>query len=206
VVCYKNADILEFQPGHHGLYIFYRNGVYSGKGLVEQYEFGVNGQGAGYFRSASFAAAQRVAIVLANMMQPELVEQGLELTTLLGPGEFGHFQHGLNIVLNAQLAKYRGFLRQVANTHAGTPVHGQPCYFLVVKEHPSFLGLYKAHHHIESGGFAGPIGTQQPYNFTLFYIYRHMVYNGTVSVNLYQVLRIDCADQRIYGFRQKYRN
>ncbi len=54
VVGDEDTDVPVFEPGHHGLNIFYGDGVNTGKGLIQEDEFGVYGQCTGDFRTAAF--------------------------------------------------------------------------------------------------------------------------------------------------------
>lgn len=124
VVGDEDADIAGLEAGNVVLDILHRDGVDTGEGFVEEDEFGVGGQGAGDLGAPPLTAGEGVAVVLAHLVQVELVDQSLQAVALLGPGEAGHFQHRLDIVLHAELTEHRGFLGQVTHPQASPPVHG----------------------------------------------------------------------------------
>ena len=68
VVGDKNPDsALVGEAGHDGLNVFYRDGVYAGKGLVEQYKLGVGGQASSNLGTPALAAGEQVASGAANL-------------------------------------------------------------------------------------------------------------------------------------------
>ena len=57
------------------------------------------------------------------MPQAKFINQLIGFALLFRLREFGELQHTFDIVLNAQLSKYRSLLCQIANTALGTFVH-----------------------------------------------------------------------------------
>src|ERR1700733_1308558 len=73
----QDADIPEFQPCYNRLNILYGNGIHTRKRFVQQYEFGVHRKGTRDLRPPPLTAAKRVAVILAHMMQVELIQERL---------------------------------------------------------------------------------------------------------------------------------
>jgi hypothetical protein len=110
----------------YALNIQYRNRVDAGKRLVEQDEQRVCCEGAGNLDAPPLAAGEADAKARAYVPDVEFVEQLFEFLLATGTIEIAAvFQDCEDVLLDGQLAKYRGFLRQVTETHAGAPVHGQ---------------------------------------------------------------------------------
>ena len=79
------------------------------------------------------------------------------------------------------------FLRQVANAHLRSFVHGKFGNVLLIQEYGTFVGLDQSHYHVKSSGLPGSIRTQQTNNFSLFYIYAYMVYHCTAFVTFQEM-------------------
>ena len=70
-------------------------------------------------------------------------------------------QHRHDVLLDRQAAEDRGFLRQVADAEAGAAVHGQPRHVAAVEGDAAGVGGDQAGDHVEHGGLAGAVGTEQ---------------------------------------------
>ena len=68
--------------------------------------------------------------------------------------------HQTDVVLNAELAKNRGFLRQVGESLLGTDVHRQFRDILPIEENGALLGFQKAYDHVEGGGLTRSVGAE----------------------------------------------
>ena len=165
----QDADALGPKLGHDVLDVLHGDGVDPGKGLIEQDEAGVGRQGPGNFRSALFSSAQHVAPVLPDVGQAEFLEQFLEACLSVGRVRSVQFEDGEDVVLHAEFAEDRSFLRQVADAALGASVHrfeGQVMGdALVVEEgHRSPVGLDESGHHVERGGLAGSVGPEKAHD------------------------------------------
>ena len=187
----QDADIPVFEAGYYGLNIFHGDGVHTGKGFIQQNEFRVHGEGTGDFGPSPFPATERIPVVLPYMVQMKFVQQGFQPLLLFTPRQSGHFQHGHQIVLDAQLPEYGGLLRQVSNAHLGPFIHRQPGDIGIVQEDIPRIGSDEADHHVESGSLAGAVRAQQSYDLSLLELDGNMVYHGPASVALHKVLRMN---------------
>ncbi len=182
------AYVLVLQPGHNALYVFHGNGVHTSKGFIQQNESWFRGQRAGYFRTAPFAPAQHIAPVLAHMLQAEFVQQSLQPFLLVFFGLSGHLQNGADVILHTQLPKNAGLLRQIADPFLRPFVHGQIGDVLIIQEDVAAVGLYKPHDHVEGGGLAGAIGTQQAHDLALLHLHMNAIHHRAALVFLEDVL------------------
>jgi hypothetical protein len=101
----QDTYILILQPGNHRLDVFYRNGIYTRKGFIQQHEFRVYGQCTRNFSTSPFASAKRIAIVFAHMMKPEFIQQRFEFVFLIFLGHIGHLEDRFDIVFYRKLAE-----------------------------------------------------------------------------------------------------
>ena len=60
-------------------------------------------------------------LILANMLQPELVNQLLRLFPPFMPGNWLYFEHGQDVFLDRQFPKDRSFLRKIADPILARP-------------------------------------------------------------------------------------
>src|SRR5271157_5076564 len=85
------------------------------------------------------------------------------------PGNGLGFEYRENVVFHRQFAEDGRLLRQIAYTEvAGAQVHRNIGNVLIVDYHPACVGGNKTDDDVETGGFAGPVGAQKAYHFTLF--------------------------------------
>jgi len=108
VVGDQDADIAVFQPGHHRLYIFHRDGVYPRKGLIQQDEFGVHRQRAAISVRLLSPPLRLSPLFLRTWCRRNSSSNASSFVFSAPPGKFGHFQHRFYIVFHAQFAKHRG--------------------------------------------------------------------------------------------------
>ena len=111
------------------------------------------------------AAAQLVGPPFGQRGQIEFVEEVLQAHFLVGIAEGASFENGADVLFNGEFAEDRGFLRQIADAQAGAQVHGQVGDDTAVELHRSAVRFDNAHHHVEGGGLAGPVGTEQTDDF-----------------------------------------
>ena len=98
------------------------------------------------------------------------------------------FQNGEDVLLNRQLAKNRRFLRQVAKAESGPAVHRQGSQVLSIEQYPSAVRCNQPDDHVESGGLAGTIRTQQANDFAAGYLQRDSFDNFAKLVALGNIL------------------
>ena len=184
----QDADVLALQAIDDALDVLHGDGVHTGKRLIQHDEVRVDGQAAGNLGAAALATRQAVTQVLAHLLQVELADKLLQPVFLLGGSEVGHLQHGADVVLNAQGAEYRSLLRQVTHAQLGAAVNRQGSDVHIVQEHASLVGGDKARGHVEGRGLTGTVGPQQPHDFALMHIDRHVVDHGALAVFFHQVV------------------
>ena len=97
----KDAYVAFLEVRHNILYVLHGDGVDTGERFVEQQEHGVVGKGTRYLCAASLTTAELYTFALADMLQPELIEQRLQLLTLLFFGKvFTEFKDGPDVVFH----------------------------------------------------------------------------------------------------------
>ena len=102
-------------------------------------------------------------------------------------------QHGAHVVLNVELAKNRGFLRQIAQAHARAPVNRHVAHRLPVDGDITRAGVHQAHNHVERGGLAGTIRAQQTDHFAFSDDQRHIFDRLATAVKLLQMANLQPA-------------
>lgn len=70
-------------------------------------------------------------------------------------------EHGADVFLDRQSAKDRRFLRQVTDAKTGTPVHRHRRDVVAVDFDRAFVDRHKAGDHVEAGGLAGAVRSEQ---------------------------------------------
>ena len=193
----EDAYVAVLEPPHYVLNVLHGNRIDTGKGFVEHNEARIDGKAACYLGATAFAARQLVAEVLAELVQSEVVDEFFEFVELLLVGEIGHFKHRHDVVLHAHLAEHARLLRQVAYAGACPFIDGIVGYFAVVEVDVAGIGYDETRGHIERCGFSGTVGTEQPHDFALLHIYRHVVHDGTLAVSFHQAL---CAQHHAVLF------
>ena len=73
----------------------------------------------------------------------------------------GDLQHGADIVLDAQAAKDRGFLRQIADAEPGAAIHRQARDVIAVEFDHALVGFDQPGDHVEDRGLAGAVRAEQ---------------------------------------------
>src|SRR3546814_13933362 len=71
------------------------------------------------------------------------------------------FQHRAHVIGNTELAEHRGLLRQIAEAQTRAQMHGQGGDVAAIKDNFAAIGTHQTDDHVETGGFAGPIGAEQ---------------------------------------------
>ena len=170
VVGDQHADVAVFQEGDDALDLNDGNRVDAGKGLVEQDKARLRGQGAGDFHSASLATRERQRRRLAQMFDPQVLQQGREAGFDIGAGQRPavgadlQLKHCAHVVFNVELAKNRRFLRQVAQPQARAAVDGHVFNVLAVYGDLAAAGAQQANNHVKGRGFARAVGSEQAHH------------------------------------------
>ena len=138
-----------------------RDRIDAGERFVEQHVIRPRRQRARDLDAAPLAAGQRDRRRLAQARDVELVEQASSSASrffLLG---LDHFEHRADVLLDRQAAEDRGFLRQIADAEPGALVHRQLGDVVAVELDGAVIRLDQAGDHVEHGGLAGAVRTEQ---------------------------------------------
>ena len=150
------------QLPYQRLDVGHRDRVDAGKGLVEQHEDWIGGKGAGDFDAPPLAAGQRQGIGVSRWVIENSLEQAVEPRgTRLARAHMA-FEHGKDVVLDAQAAKDRGLLRQIANAQPAALEQRQRGDAPPVEQYLAVVGPDQAHDDGENGRLAGPVRPEQP--------------------------------------------
>ena len=106
----EDADVAVFQAPDDMLDVLHGDGVDTGERLVEHDELRLDGQTAGYLRTAPLTTAELVAEVLAHLAETELLDKLLQLLLLVLPGLAGHLEDTEDVILDAHLTEDGGLL------------------------------------------------------------------------------------------------
>ena len=98
-----------------------------------------------------------------------------------------HFQDTPDIIFHRQLAKHRSLLRQISDTDLRPFINRIICNIEIIQINMPLIGGYQSGRHIESRCLSCAIRAQQPHDFPLCNIYRHMVHNRPLTIFLYQI-------------------
>ena len=117
----------------------------AGERLVEQHEDRIAGDGAGDLGAPPLAARQRQRVDVGEMGDAEFVEQRVEPARRARLRERTCcFEHGEDVALDAQAAKDRGLLRQIADAEPAALEQRQPRDGVAVEPDLALVGLAAA--------------------------------------------------------------
>ncbi len=168
-----------------------RNRVYPGKGLVQQNEAGVGCQCARNLGAPALTTGQAHAKTVAEVVDMEFTQQRFEFPLArLTVQVLAGFQNRHDIFGDGQLAKDRGFLRQVADAFAGPAVHRQAGHVLAVDGDLAFIRLDQANDHVETGSFACAVRAEQADDLAAIDGYGHITDDLARFVGLGQMARL----------------
>ncbi|MDT4860089.1 hypothetical protein FQZ97_946300 [compost metagenome] len=196
----EHADAARLEETDDALDLDHGDRVDAGEGLVEQDETRVGGQGAGDLDPAALTAREgrrgRIAQVVHVQVLEQLVEPGFDggLAQGLASLVLLQLQHGTHIVGHVELAKDRGFLRQVAQAQARAAVDGQVLDGQAVEQDLPGVRAQQADQHIERGGFARAVGAQQADHLALEDCERHVLDHLAAAIGLLQALCLQPAE------------
>src|SRR5208282_2073483 len=100
----------------------------------------------------------------------ELFKQSVEVALAPLGVRLDHFEHGADVLLDAQPAENGGFLRQVADAQAGALVHRQRRHVVAVEFDASFIGLDESRDHVEDRRLAGAVGAEEADSLALAHV------------------------------------
>src|SRR5208283_4452036 len=103
----QHTDTTRLQIEDIFLQVEYRNGINSGKGLIQQNEIRRDAQAACDLHPAPLAPRKRITPVLPNHSETQLLDQSLHSLAALVPRNILGFEHSQDVVLDRQLAKDR---------------------------------------------------------------------------------------------------
>ena len=195
VVGNEHPDAARFQEVDDALDLDHRNRVNAGKRLVEQNETWACGQSACNLDAPALAARQRQRRRQAQVLDPQVVKEGgqagfdfraLERLPLLVALQF---QHGAHVFFDVQLAKNGGFLRQVAQPQARSPVNRHVLNRLPIDGDVAGAGMQQAHDHVERSRLPGTVGAEQAHHLSGAHRQRHVFHHLALAVRLLQVAR-----------------
>jgi len=120
----------------------------------------------------------------------EFVEERFQALLAGSSVQFGtRFQNGHDVLLDAQLAEDRRFLRKVADAFAGPLSHWCLAEGFCIKQYLAAIGLDQTDDHVERGGLAGTVGAQQADDFAAAQFKRDILDHLAALVALAQALR-----------------
>ena len=184
----KNTNIAVFQAPDDILYLFYLDRVDTGKRFIEHNKLWIVGKTTGNLRSTALTSRQLVTQVLANLLQIEIIDKAFQFLHLILAWLARHLQDRQDIILHTHLAKNAGFLWQITDSGTGTLVHRITSDILIVQIHMTCIGYYQSCRHIERGGLARTIRTEQTHNLTLLYVDGYSIGNSSLTIALNQAL------------------
>src|SRR5882724_10708152 len=161
VICDQHPDAAIGEVSDQILNVAHRDRVDAGEWFVEQHVIRTGGQRAGDLDAPPFAARESDRRRLAQPRDVEFVEQRIELGLALFSGGFDDFEHRADILFDREAAKDRGLLRQIANPQPRALIHRELGDVVAVEFDGAAIRLDQAGDHVEHGGLAGAVRTQQ---------------------------------------------
>jgi hypothetical protein len=134
------------------------------------------------------ASAQADGRTVAQMRDTEIVQQRIQLFPDLFLIQVAQLEHRLDVFGHRQLAEYRRFLWQVAQTEpcAAMDRHVREVAFIQIQI--SAVRRHQAHHHVEAGSLAGAVRAEQTDDFAAGHLERDVLHHGTCLVALLELL------------------
>ena len=179
-----DSDVLVLQLGDDVLDVLHGDRIDSRERLVQEDELRVDREGAGYFAAAPFTSGELDSETLADLREVEFVYQVLKSLLPFPLGHLGHLHHRHNVVFDRHLAEDGSLLREVADTFLSPLVHRKLGDVLVVQEYPSAVRNDLPRDHIEAGGLAGSVRTEEAYDLSLVDFHRDALHDRPDAVFL----------------------
>src|SRR5207244_4474433 len=158
----EHADAAGGELADDALDIEHRERIDTRERLIEQHESGLGGQRPGDLDPPPLPARERHAERAAHVTDAQLLQQLLE--TLLARGALevrARLEDRHHVRLDVELAEHRGLLRQVAEAELRAAVHGQQRHVGVFESDAAGVARHEAHDHVEGGGLAGSVRTEE---------------------------------------------
>lgn len=95
----------------------------------------------------------------------KFLEQGIKPPVSQVTVGFGNFEHGKDIVLNAQSPKNGGLLWKIADTKPRPPVHRCLGDIMAIELDTAGIRLYQSGNHVKAGCLAGAVRSQKADGF-----------------------------------------
>jgi hypothetical protein len=118
----------------------------------------------------------------------QVVEELLEARLDLVGFDALQLQHRLDVLRDGELAEDRRFLRQVGEPEARAPVDRQVREVLAVERHRAAVDGHEAQDHVEAGGLARAVGTEQPHHLAALHRERNVGDDGALAIALHEPL------------------
>jgi len=155
---------------------------------------GSSSQRPGYFGASSFAAGQRIAARVANVLNAKLLKQFFDAFQLFAPAQAHGFQHRQDILGRSHLAKHGRLLRKITKPKPGPQIHRQFSYVLAGEKNATGFGRFQPDDHVEGGRLSGAVSAQQSHDFARLDMQSDIIYYPATAVGLLQIERGQGAD------------
>src|SRR5581483_9326986 len=188
VIRYDDADAAALQVRNDALQLENLNRIDTRKRLVEQNEMRLQDQRSCDLDAAPLAAREHIPLAVAHGFEAHVVDQVLHAFAAFAPAQRERLQNRHQVVFDAQLAKNRGLLREIADAALGASAHRQLGDVLVVEQHLPGFGAHQADDDIETSCLAGAVRAQQSNHFALLDSKRDVIDDFAAAVgfrNLY---------------------
>jgi len=134
------------------------------------------------------AAGQRHGGRVAQAIDAELGQQGIDQTLALGLVRLYQFENGAQIVGHRHATEYRRFLRQIADSHLGALVHRQMRDVLAIEQDLSLLSGNQPGDYVEACSLARTVGTQQTDSLAAPYGKRYAAQRFAFVIGLFEIV------------------
>src|SRR5688572_5181092 len=193
MVRYEHADTSILQEPYDALDVEHRDRIDAGKRLVEQDEGWPRGERARDLQAPTLAAGERDRAMLAQVRDVEVLEQLDQARLDLRRGQALQLEDRLHVLLNGEAPEYRVLLRQVRDAKPRAAVDRQVGELHGIELDRPRVDRHQADDHVEAGGLAGAIGSEQADHLAARYLERHVLHYGARLVALAQALRAQLA-------------
>ena len=145
------------------LYVDDRDRVDARERFVEEHESRLRRQRSCDLHPAALASRQAVAALVGEVRDLEIVEKRLEAAYSVRPAQLRpRFENCHDVVPHRQVAKYRRFLRKIAEAGPGADVDRTVREIGLVEVHGAGIAGDEADDHVEAGRLARSVRPEQP--------------------------------------------
>ncbi|MEY4138798.1 MAG: hypothetical protein RLZZ371_980 [Pseudomonadota bacterium] len=201
----QHTDAPVFQEGNDALDLDHGDRVDAGKGLVKQDESWLRRQRARNFNPPAFTTRQGQRRGVAQMVHAQVLQQGGQAFLDLGSVQclsllvMLQFQHGAHIVCHVEFAENGRLLWQITQAQARAPVDRHVFDRFTVNRDVARAGAHQSDNHVERGGLAGAVGSEQTHHFALAHGQRDVLDDLAAAVEFLQVMRFEATLGRCVG-------